>query len=52
MADNLQRRQPEDKRFISLSESWEVAYWTQKRWVLLNLSLGLLLELLVMAPLR
>lgn len=25
MADNLQRRQPEDKRFISLSESWEVA---------------------------
>lgn len=29
MADNLQRRQPEDKRFISLSESWEVAYWTQ-----------------------
>ena len=51
MADNLQRRQPEDKRFISLSESWEVAYWTQAS-MLLNLSLGLLLELLVMAPLR
>lgn len=51
MADNLQRRQPEDKRFISLSESWEVAYWTQAL-VLLNLSLGLLLELLVMALLR
>lgn len=29
MADNLNRRQPEDKNFISLSESWEVAYWTQ-----------------------
>lgn len=29
MADNLNRRQPEDKNFISLSEFWEVAYWTQ-----------------------
>ncbi len=29
MVDNLQRRQPEDKHFISLSESWEVAYWTK-----------------------
>ncbi|ANR86134.1 DUF3606 domain-containing protein [Cronobacter sakazakii] len=29
MVDNLQRRQPEDKNFINLSESWEVKYWTQ-----------------------
>ncbi len=29
MADDLTRREPEDKRFISLSESWEVAYWTK-----------------------
>jgi len=29
MVDNLQRRQPEDKRFINLSESWEVDYWTK-----------------------
>jgi hypothetical protein len=30
MSDNLQRRQPEDKRFISLSESWEIEYWTKE----------------------
>lgn len=30
MADNLRRRQPEDKNFISLSESWEVTYWTHE----------------------
>jgi hypothetical protein len=29
MADDLTRREPEDKRFISLSEPWEVAYWTK-----------------------
>ncbi|MCX2945891.1 DUF3606 domain-containing protein [Rahnella perminowiae] len=29
MVDNLHRRQPEDKRFINLNESWEVSYWTQ-----------------------
>lgn len=28
MADDLKRKQPEDKRFISLSETWEVEYWT------------------------
>lgn len=29
MADDLNRREPEDKRFISLSEDWEVRYWTK-----------------------
>ncbi|MGK8894645.1 DUF3606 domain-containing protein [Citrobacter koseri] len=29
MVDNLRRRQPEDKRFINLNESWEVSYWMQ-----------------------
>ena len=30
MSDNLNRRQPEDKRFISLSEAWEITYWTKE----------------------
>ncbi|EMQ4316555.1 DUF3606 domain-containing protein [Yersinia enterocolitica] len=29
MADNLNIRQPQDKNFISLSEDWEVKYWTK-----------------------
>ncbi|MHB2093979.1 DUF3606 domain-containing protein [Pantoea dispersa] len=29
MADNLSIRQPVDKRFINLHESWEVEYWTK-----------------------
>lgn len=29
MPDNLKRRQPEDKTKISLTEAWEVDYWTE-----------------------
>ncbi|WP_145600096.1 DUF3606 domain-containing protein [Yersinia frederiksenii] len=29
MADNLNIKQPQDKNFISLSEDWEVKYWTK-----------------------
>ena len=30
MADDLTRRQPEDPTKISLTEPWEVKYWTGK----------------------
>ncbi|MDE1185000.1 MAG: DUF3606 domain-containing protein [Pantoea sp.] len=29
MTDALKKRQPEDKRVIRLSETWEVEYWTK-----------------------
>jgi hypothetical protein len=29
MADNLENRGPADRSRISLSERWEVTYWTQ-----------------------
>jgi hypothetical protein len=29
MADDLKRRQPEDRKRISLTEKWEVAYWSK-----------------------
>jgi hypothetical protein len=29
MADNLKDRAPEDAKRISLSEDWEVRYWTK-----------------------
>ena len=30
MNDDLERRGPEDKSKISLSEAWEVRYWTKR----------------------
>lgn len=30
MADNLNRRKPEDNTKISLTEQWEIDYWTQE----------------------
>ena len=30
MADDLTKRQPQDASRISLSENWEVQYWTEK----------------------
>ncbi|GJE70127.1 DUF3606 domain-containing protein [Methylorubrum podarium] len=30
MADDLERRGPEDKNKISLTEPWEVRYWTNR----------------------
>ena len=30
MADNLTLRQPQDASRISLSEEWEVQYWTKE----------------------
>ena len=30
MADNTNRRGPEDPKTISLSQAWEVAYWTRE----------------------
>lgn len=29
MSDNLENRRPQDGKFISLSEDWEVKYWTK-----------------------
>jgi hypothetical protein len=33
MADNLKQRAPQDAARISLSEGWEVRYWTKTRGV-------------------
>jgi uncharacterized protein DUF3606 len=29
MADDLRRKGPADRKFISLTEKWEVDYWTK-----------------------
>lgn len=30
MADNLDKRGPQDASRVNVSEAWEVAYWTKK----------------------
>jgi hypothetical protein len=30
MADNLDKKRPQDSSRISLSEKWEIAYWTKE----------------------
>lgn len=30
MADNLEKRQPQDGSKVSLSEDWELRYWCKK----------------------
>ena len=30
MPDNLENREPEDRRTINLTEDWEVEYWSKK----------------------
>jgi len=30
MADDLTKRRPQDSSKISLSEKWEISYWTQE----------------------
>ena len=30
MSDNLEKRQPEDRKRINVSETWELEYWSKK----------------------